>query len=295
MKKTLILGLSAVLLMSSCDTYTGAGAYSGATFGSILGSAIGGLSDGPRGSDWGTIIGMAGGAAVGAAIGSATEQHRQQQRQEAIAEAREHRAEMNQRQAQRRSAQAQQQSTQQAPVTVQSQPMEQSDDNYGSGFDANNSGDDRIYDFTSSDYTGDYTAQQPTTTEPMQSSVEDLAKGMSYLPTLEVRNARFLDDNQDGQIQRGELCKIIFEVRNNGKETLYDVVPTVIEASGNRHIFISPNMHVEQIQPGKGIRYTAMVKADNSLKNGSAKFCVSVVQGGKNVSKVSEFNIPTVK
>ena len=55
------------LLLSSCDTYTGSGAYAGATFGSILGSAIGGLSGGPRGSDMGTIIGMAGGAAVGAA------------------------------------------------------------------------------------------------------------------------------------------------------------------------------------------------------------------------------------
>ena len=45
------------LLLSSCDTYTGSGAYAGATFGSILGSAIGGLSGGPRGSDMGTIIG----------------------------------------------------------------------------------------------------------------------------------------------------------------------------------------------------------------------------------------------
>lgn len=280
MKKTLILGLSAALLLSSCDTYTGAGAYTGANLGAILGSAIGGLSGGPRGNDWGTIIGMAGGAAVGAAIGSATEQHRQQQREDAIAEAREHRAEMKQRQ-------AQQQRSMQATVP--------SDDTYGSGFDANNGADDRIYDFTSSDYTGDYTAQQPTTTEPMQSSVEDLTKGMSYLPTLVIQNARFIDDNQDGRIQRGELCKIIFEVRNTGKETLYDVVPTVVETTGNRHLFISPNMHVEQIQPGKGIRYTAMVKADNSLKAGTARFCVSVVQGARNVSKVSEFNIPTVK
>lgn len=286
MKRTLILGLSAVLLMSSCDTYTGTGAYTGANLGAILGSAIGGLSDGPRGNDWGTIIGMAGGAAVGAAIGTATEQHRQQQRDEAIAEAREHRAEMNRRQ------QARQQPSAQAQSQVQGQ---QDDANYGSGFDSSNSGDDRIYDFTSSDYTGDYTAQQPTTTEPMQSSVERMAKGMSYLPALEIQNARFVDDNQDGIIQRGELCKIIFEIVNKGQQPLTDVVPTVVETTGNRHIFISPNMHVEQILPGKGIRYTAMVKADNSLRKGQAQFCVSVVQGGRNISKVSEFNIPTQK
>ena len=71
MKKPLILLFSSALLLSSCGTYTGSGAYVGGSFGSILGSAIGGIAGGPRGSDIGTIIGMAGGAAVGAAIGSA--------------------------------------------------------------------------------------------------------------------------------------------------------------------------------------------------------------------------------
>jgi hypothetical protein len=72
MKKTLILSAAIALttLVSSCDTYTGMGAYAGAGVGSILGSAIGGLSGGFHGSHIGTIVGMAGGAAVGAAIGS---------------------------------------------------------------------------------------------------------------------------------------------------------------------------------------------------------------------------------
>ena len=64
MKKILILAASAVLMLSSCGTYTGSGAYTGGVLGSVLGSAIGGLSGGPRGSDLGTIVGMAGGAAV---------------------------------------------------------------------------------------------------------------------------------------------------------------------------------------------------------------------------------------
>lgn len=62
--------LCSSLVMGSCDTYTGSGAYAGGSIGSIFGSAIGGLSGGPRGSDMGTIIGMAGGAVVGAVIGS---------------------------------------------------------------------------------------------------------------------------------------------------------------------------------------------------------------------------------
>lgn len=130
---------------------------------------------------------------------------------------------------------------------------------------------------------------------PMQSGVESLAGNLRYTPNIEVRNARFIDGNQNGKIERGEMSKIIFEVYNRSKHTLYDVVPTVVEATGNKHIVISPNMHVEQILPGKGIRYTALVKADNRLKDGLTKFCVSVVQGGQSISKVSEFNIPTRK
>ena len=57
MKKVILLMLCSSLVMSSCDTYTGSGAYAGGSIGSILGSAIGGLSGGPRGSDMGTILG----------------------------------------------------------------------------------------------------------------------------------------------------------------------------------------------------------------------------------------------
>ncbi len=290
MKKTMLVGLSAtVLLMGSCDTNMGAGAYTGSTLGSILGSAIGGIAQGPRGSDIGTIVGMAGGAIIGGAIGHAQDQKQQ--------------AELDQYKRDRAARAAARDARHQAgaPTSLgasQAQPVARdtmASATYGSGFDASNSGDDRIYDFSSSDYTGDYTAQEPETTMPLQSSVDELAQGLKYTPNIEIVNARFVDDNQDGKIQRGELCKIIFEVMNRGTQTIHDVQPTVVEATGNKHLFVSPNMHVEQIEPGRGIRYTAMVKADNRLKNGTAKFCVSVIQGGTHISKVTEFNIPTVK
>jgi hypothetical protein len=277
MGKHFIIGMSALLLLGSCDTYTGSGAYMGSTLGSIFGSAIGGITGGPHGSDVGTLVGMVGGAVAGAAIGQAADQKQQAQRDADIADMRARRAEQ--------------------------QTRSQSTYSYGnsssydtnSGFDANNGGDDRIYDFKSSDYSGTYSAQQPEVTMPMQSGVESLASDFKYTPDIEIKNARFVDDNQNGKIERGEMSKVIFEVYNRGKQTLYDIVPTVVETSGNRHIAISPNMHVESIQPGKGIRYTALVKADDRLKDGSAHFCVSVVQGDKKISKVSEFNIPTVR
>ena len=277
MKKSLTIALSSLLILSGCDTYAGSNAYLGSNIGAILGSAIGGINDGPRGSDVGTIIGMAGGAVVGAIIGNSADQR-------AHDEMVEHREAVKQRRME-----------QQQNEMPESNYSSNDTDNYTSGFDATNSGDDRIYDFSSSDYTGNYSAQTPKEQMPQNSSVEDMAQSFTYTPSIEIRNARFVDDNEDRKIQRDEICKIIFEVINRGNQPLTDVVPTVIEANGNRHIFISPSMHIESIAPGKGIRYTAVIKADNRLKEGNARFCVSVIQGGKAISKVSEFNIPTIR
>ena len=277
MKKSLTIALSSLLILSGCDTYAGSSAYLGSNIGAILGSAIGGINDGPRGSDVGTIIGMAGGAVVGAIIGNSADQRAHDEMVEHREAVKQHRMEQQQNE------------------MPESNYSSNDTDNYTSGFDATNSGDDRIYDFSSSDYTGNYSAQTPKEQMPQNSSVEDMAQSLTYTPSIEIRNARFVDDNEDGKIQRDEICKIIFEVINRGNQPLTDVVPTVIETNGNRHIFISPSMHIESIAPGKGIRYTVVIKADNRLKEGNARFCVSVIQGGKAISKVSEFNIPTIR
>lgn len=266
MKKVILLMLCSSLVMSSCDTYTGSGAYAGGSIGSILGSAIGGLSGGPRGSDMGTIIGMAGGAVVGAVLGSQADQA----------------------QADREAAYQQDRVERRSGSDYSNSPVTDNPEI----FDSNNGGDDRLYDFKGKDYTGDYSAQQPTTSMPT-ATVEELGARFSYSPTLEIVNARFVDDNEDNCLNRNETCKVIFEIVNRGHEPVYDVVPTVVETTGNKHIFISPSIHVEKISPGSGVRYTAMVKADRKLKDGMARFCVSVIHEGKSISKVNEFNIPT--
>lgn len=266
MKKVILLMLCSSLVMSSCDTYTGSGAYAGGSIGSILGSAIGGLSGGPRGSDMGTIIGMAGGAVVGAVIGSQADQAHADRE-----------AAYQQDRVERRSGS----DYSNTPVTDNPEI-----------FDSNNGGDDRLYDFKGKDYTGDYSAQQPTTSMPT-ATVEELGARFSYSPTLEIVNARFVDDNEDNCLNRNETCKVIFEIVNRGHAPVYDVVPTVVETTGNKHIFISPSIHVEKISPGSVVRYPAMVKADRKLKDGMARFCVSVIHEGKSISKVNEFNIPT--
>ena len=267
----MVLAVGATFVLSSCSSYTGAGAYTGAQFGSILGSAIGGISGGPRGSDVGTIVGMAGGAMIGGAIGNAADQ-------KARGEMEEHREAVKQRRAQR------------------NQRMQQDDgyqysnsgfDSTNSGFDSTNSGDDRI-DFDGGDIaSGNYEYKQP-------SSPADNVYTYSA-PTIEIRNARFMDADGDDMISRGEMCKVVFEIYNNGLQPVYNVVPTVAEMTGNRHIYISQPICVEKIEAYKGVRYTVMVKADNRLKDGTIKLCCSVLQNGEAISKVTEFNVETKK
>lgn len=250
MKKILVISVGTLLLCSSCGTYAGSGAYAGGTFGSIIGSAIGGIAGGHRGSDIGTLIGMAGGAAVGAAVGAAADQAQQRQYEEHVA-ARQQRAAAR---------------TQQYDRTYQGD----------SGFDATNSGDDRLYGFG----------------EDFSSTVTETAPPAS--PSLEIRNPRIMDLSRDGVLNRGEEARLVFEVFNTSSKPVYRVLPSVSEVTGNRHIHVSENVLVECIMPGRGIRYTAVIKADDRLKDGDAVFRIGVYQNHTEIASQSqEFPIKT--
>jgi hypothetical protein len=69
-----------------------------------------------------------------------------------------------------------------------------------------------------------------------------------------------------------------------------------MEVTGNKHIEVSDNVLIESIEPGKGIRYTALVRADNKLRDGEAVFRIGVFQGRKEiVSQSRDFRIQTSK
>lgn len=277
MRRIFIMALGASVLLSGCGTYAGSGAYAGATLGSVLGSAVGGITGGYRGSDIGTLVGMAGGAAVGGAIGAQADKARQNSENERFERKYlEHRASAT---------------SQGSDYAYRSG----SGDADGSGFDPTGGGDDVLYDFNGSDYTGNYTASRPEdAAPPVAYDGIDMPSGRDVMYPLEVRNVRFVDDNQDRRLSAGELCKVIFEVYNVSQASVYDVQPMVVETTGNKHVLISNSIHVEKIEPGKGVRYTAMVKAGKRLKNDGAVFRVYAVQGNNNVvSDTSEFNIQT--
>ncbi|MBP1541690.1 MAG: hypothetical protein ILA25_05930 [Prevotella sp.] len=278
MKKIAFMITGAVLLMSSCGTYTGQGAVVGGSFGAVLGSAIGGVAGGWRGSDIGTIVGMASGAAIGASVGAAADQQEAEKYEQ-------YRREREARRAQRDYGYQQDERVDQ------------------SGYDATNSGDDRI-DFdapgprggnTASPRSGGYTAAVPQSYDPVPSRVEP-GYSIKYNSLIEIRNARFIDADHDGVIRRGEECRVTFEIMNRSSMTLYDVQPMVFETSGNKHIRISPNLHVESIAPNSGVRYTATVLADKKLKDGQVVIRVAVAQGNHEItSQVKEFTVTTSK
>ena len=113
---------------------------------------------------------------------------------------------------------------------------------------------------------------------------------------LEIRNARIVDASHDGQLSRGEEARMVFEVFNNSSDPAYQVQPSVAETTGNKHIRISENVLVECIAPGKGIRYTAVIKADNHLKDGEAVIRIGVFQRNQEItSQTRDFMIKTSK
>lgn len=111
-----------------------------------------------------------------------------------------------------------------------------------------------------------------------------------------IRNPRLVDASRDGELSRGEEARMVFEVFNNSSKPAFGVLPTVTEVTGNRHIRVSENVLVECIQPGKGIRYTAVIRTDDRLKDGEAVFRIGVMQRNKDIpSQSREFRIRTNK
>ena len=154
-------------------------------------------------------------------------------------------------------------------------------DSDDSGFDSSNSGDDRLFGF-----------DENFGSAPGKAPAPVAVAGQA----IEIRNPHFVDASRDGVLVRGEEARMVFEVFNKSDKPIYRVLPTVVEVTGNKHIHVSQNVMVESIMPGKGIRYTATIKADDRLRDGDAVIRIGVMQGNKDVpSQSREFAIKTSK
>lgn len=285
MKKYSVMIMSAALVASSCTTGAGTGAYAGSSLGSVLGSAIGGIAGGPRGSDIGTIFGMAGGAVVGAAVGdAATKQHHQDQDDTYMP------------------------SSNYNNKPVYEQPYSNNQPSYSSNqlpvddidptqmVDTTNSGDDRIdFDVNSSSTLPN---NNPDTSVSMDAGkVEQIygANKAAESGKITIKNVRFVETAEHNVLHGGEVGKVMFEMYNETQAPIYNFMPTVVEADGNKRIYISPSVRVENIMPGQGLRYTATVKADKRIKDGEIRLLVSAQRDGKPISYVTVVKVATVR
>lgn len=110
---------------------------------------------------------------------------------------------------------------------------------------------------------------------------------------LKLRKIRFIDDNRSHVIDAGENSKIIFEIMNEGRNPVYNVVPVVETVGKVKHLGISPSVMVEEILPGEGIRYTASIHAGERLKDGEVTFRVAVADENGVICDSQEFTLPT--
>ncbi len=259
----LFLLIASVLFFTSCG-----GATVGAVLGGALGSAIGGIGGGPRGSDVGLLVGAVGGAMVGAAMETAADNQQAKQQADDQRKYQEEKAHL----AANRDARLVRSNT--APVTTY-------DNDNSAYYDPSSSGDDRVdIDF------GDEEGYPESVTVE---EIDDVYSG----PQIEIRNVRFIDKDGTNTISRGEQCRIVFEIYNCGNSTAYDIEPSVVENTPNSHIQISPSILIESLAANKGVRYTARLLADNSLKDGTAYFTITVTVDGQEAGNGVTFSIPT--
>lgn len=122
-------------------------------------------------------------------------------------------------------------------------------------------------------------------------SPEDNPRKAFY--NLQIHNIRFIDDNRDHIISPDESGKIIFEIMNEGEDVVYDVVPSVTETTGMKHIMISPSVMIERIMPHNGIKYTATISAGKRLKEGNITIRIAVTDTYGEEYAWQEFSLPT--
>lgn len=123
--------------------------------------------------------------------------------------------------------------------------------------------------YRSSDYYYDY-------------DMDDYRQNNAYSPyvNIEIAELRFVDENNNRALDANEHAKLVFIMRNTGRDYVYDIAP-VITVSGTREIYLSPTAIVKELGPRKAVRYQCEIIATRKLKNGTAAFSIGLSDGDK--------------
>ncbi len=111
---------------------------------------------------------------------------------------------------------------------------------------------------------------------------DDYRQNNAYSPfaNIEIEEVRFVDENNNHALDASEHAKLVFIIRNTGRDYVYDIAP-VITVSGTKEIFLSPTAIVKELGPGKAVRYQSELIATKKLKKGSADFSIGLSDGDK--------------
>ena len=123
--------------------------------------------------------------------------------------------------------------------------------------------------YRSSDYYYDY-------------DMDDYRQNNSYSPyaNIVIEELRFVDENNNGALDAQEHAKLVFIMRNTGRDYVYDIAP-VITVSGTKEIYLSPTAIVKELGPGKAVRYQSEVVATKKLKSGAVDFSIGFSDGDR--------------
>ena len=136
--------------------------------------------------------------------------------------------------------------------------------------------------YRSSDYYYDY-------------DMDDYRQNNAYSPyaNIEIQELRFVDENNNNALDANEHAKLVFIIRNTGRDYVYDIAP-VITVSGTKEIYLSPTAIVKELGPGKAVRYQSEVVATKKLKSGAVDFSIAFSDGDK-LYTLRSFQLRTVK
>ncbi|MDO4163225.1 MAG: glycine zipper family protein [Bacteroides sp.] len=137
--------------------------------------------------------------------------------------------------------------------------------------------------------TYDYQAERPSW-NVAPSEAEPIP---SVLNAVKIHNIRFIDDNRNHAINPGEDSKVVFDITNEGSQTAYNIVPTVSETTGMRHLEISSPLLIERLDPQDGIKYTVNIHAGERLKTGSINIRIAIADEYGKEYDWQEFTLPT--
>lgn len=110
---------------------------------------------------------------------------------------------------------------------------------------------------------------------------------------ITIENMHFIDSNNSHSLEAGEHAELVFEVRNNGSDYVYDIAP-IITVSGTKKIYLSPTAIISELAPGRAVRYKSEVVGASKLKDGIAQFNISL-SDGRNKYMMRSFDLRTYR